>query len=195
MEYSFRTVELRSPRRIKVKVIPVLPVGFEALSGLIATEVESFSTEIRAFLDEDIYEFSGNRYEIYRDGENVLVRDSFAEESDCTVSVNEFQALLLAWASESEKVRREDKEENTLLRLFWEIKEKYPVVCKAQYGGLTADHSEVLECLLLVENADVLKEIEINGRADEIRKSLSDSLRRAGWEKNKFSVSISYVSE
>ncbi|MBR3356101.1 MAG: hypothetical protein IKG47_12275 [Oscillospiraceae bacterium] len=194
MDYSFRTVELRSPKRIKVKVIPVLPEGYEALSGVIATEVESFAAEIREFLDEEIFEFSGNRYEIYRDGDKVLVRDSFAEEADCTVTVDEFQDLLLAWASESEKVRREDKEENTLLKLLWDIKEKYPEIRKAQYDGLTADHSEVLECLLLVENADVLKDIEISGRANEIRKTLTDSLRRSGWDRNKCSVSISYVS-
>ena len=194
MEYSFRTVELRSPKRIKMKVVPVLPAGYEALSNLIATEVESFAAEIRAVMDGDTYEFSGNRYELYHDGDNVIIRDTFAEEADCTVTMEEFQELLLAWVSETEKVRREDQEENRLLRVLWETKERYSEICRAQYGGLTADHSEVLECLLLVENQEMLKEIELSGRADEIRKYLSDSLRRAGWEKNRYTVSISYVS-
>ncbi|MDO5137386.1 MAG: hypothetical protein Q4D71_02900 [Oscillospiraceae bacterium] len=195
MEYSFRTVELRSPKRIKVKVVPVLPVGYEALSNLIATEVESFAGEIRAVMDGDVYEFSGNRYELYHDGDTVIIRDTFAEEDDCTVTMDEFQELILAWVKETEKVRKEDQEENTLLKVLWDTKDKYPEICKAQYVGLTADHSEVLECVLLVESAEALKEIELNGRANEIRKSLTDALRRGGWEKNKCSVSISYVSE
>ena len=194
MEYSFRTVELRSSKRIKMKVVPVLPEGYEALSNFIATEVESFAGEVRAVLDGNSYEFSGNRYELYRDGDNILIRDTFGEEEDCTVTMQEFEELLMAWVSETDKVRREDQEENKLLRILWDTKEKYPVICKAQYLGLTADHSEVLECLLLVENAETLKEIEISGKADEIRKYLSDSLRRAGWEKDKHSVSVSYVS-
>lgn len=194
MEYSFRTVELRSPKRIKMKVIPVLPSGYEALSSFIATEVESFAGEIRSVLDGDVYEFSGNRYELYHDGDNIIIRDTFAEEPDCTVAMEDFEELLIAWVNETEKVHREDQEENRLLRILWETKERYPEICKAQYGGLTSDHSEVLECLLLVESQDSLREIELSGKADEIRKYLSDSLRRAGWEKNKYSVSISYVS-
>ena len=60
-------------------------------------------------------------------------------------------------------------------------------------GGLTADHSDMLECLLLVGSREELKEMEISGKAEEIRKALSDALRRIGWERGKYRVSLSYV--
>ena len=58
---------------------------------------------------------------------------------------------------------------------------------------MTADHSEMLECLLLVGSREEMKEMEISGKAEEIRKTLSDALRRIGWERGKYQVSLSYV--
>ncbi|MBQ8994544.1 MAG: hypothetical protein IJ091_01890 [Oscillospiraceae bacterium] len=192
MYYTFRTVQLRSPKRIKMKVIPVLQTGYEALSNFIATEVESFAGDVRAFLDGDMNSFSGNRYDIARTESDVTITDSFGEEATCKVSMAEFEELLQSWVDETERVQREDREENKLVKILWDMKETYPIIKKAQYGGLTADHSEVLECLLLVENEETLREIELNGRAEEMRKYLSDSLRRSGWEKGSYKVSLSY---
>ena len=90
-------------------------------------------------------------------------------------------------------MRKEDQEENKLLKVFWEIRERYPEISRAQYGGLTADHSDMLECLLLVGSREEMKEMEISGKAEEIRKTLSDALRRIGWERGKYQVSLSYV--
>ena len=141
-------------------------------------------------LDGDSNGFSGNRYELVFDGKTVYISDTFGEEAECSLSLEEFDELIQAWVSETQKVRKEDQEENKLLKVFWEIRERYPEISRAQYGGLTADHSEMLECLLLVGSREELKEMEISGKAEE---TLSDALRRIGWERGKYQVSLSYV--
>ncbi|MBQ6148235.1 MAG: hypothetical protein IJI83_01660 [Oscillospiraceae bacterium] len=193
MQIRFRTIELRSPRRVKMKVVPELPEGYESLSNFVATEVESFAEQVREVLDGDSNGFSGNRYELVSDGKTVYISDTFGEEAECSLSLEEFDELIQAWVSETQKVRKEDQEENKLLKVFWEIRAKYPEISRAQYGGLTADHSEMLECLLLVGSREEMKEMEISGKAEEIRKTLSDALRRIGWERGKYQVSLSYV--
>ena len=76
MQIKFRTIELRSPRRVKMKVVPELPEGYESLSNFVATEVESFAEQVREVLDGDSNGFSGNRYELVFDGKTVYISDT-----------------------------------------------------------------------------------------------------------------------